>query len=33
MMILQHTVPNHQWESAKIIYPPEMQTGEYMAPK
>jgi branched-chain amino acid transport system substrate-binding protein len=33
LLILQHTKPNQDWETAKIIYPPELKTGEYMAPK
>ena len=33
MLILQHTTPHQNWETAKIIYPPDMKTGEYMAPK
>jgi branched-chain amino acid transport system substrate-binding protein len=33
MMILQHTRPRQDWQTANIIYPPELKTGEYMAPK
>jgi branched-chain amino acid transport system substrate-binding protein len=33
MMILQHTQPNQNWETAKIIYPPDMKTGELMTPR
>ncbi|MFQ5931033.1 MAG: ABC transporter substrate-binding protein [Nitrospiraceae bacterium] len=33
LMILQHTKPHQNWETAQIIYPPELKTGDYMPPK
>jgi branched-chain amino acid transport system substrate-binding protein len=32
MMILQHTQVKQDWGTAKIIYPPDMKTGDYVAP-
>ena len=32
MMVLQHTSPNQDWQTADIIYPPELKTGEYVKP-
>ncbi len=32
MMVLQHTKPHQNWETAKIIYPPDMKTGNMQSP-
>lgn len=33
LLILQYTQPNQPYERATILYPPEMKTGDYTAPK
>jgi branched-chain amino acid transport system substrate-binding protein len=33
MLVLQFTKPRQAWDQATILYPPEMKTGEYTAPK
>ncbi|HYY17038.1 MAG TPA: ABC transporter substrate-binding protein, partial [Gammaproteobacteria bacterium] len=33
MLVLQFTKSRQAWEQATILYPPEMKTGEYTAPK